>query len=145
MELLQFKAHLHSSENFNSVTSYGDGILILCCFSDFVKTRYQLILPVDSRNVTKNLTGHRMTGPQIYQINHEDNSFQNMYGMLSATIDRLARNTDFVQKKHLPWKLWGTTVQIIYMGILVQAIVWNYSMSESSIRSTKLSVTYYCC
>ena len=86
-----------------------------------------------------------MTGPQIYQINHEDNSFQNMYGMLSATIDRLARNTDFVQKKHLPWKLWGTTVQIIYMGILVQAIVWNYSMSESSIRSTKLSVTYYCC
>ena len=37
------------------------------------------------------------------------------------------------------------TVQISYVGILVQAIVWNYSMSESSIRSTKLSVTYYCC
>ena len=87
----------------------------------------------------------QLAGPQIYQINRQNNSFQNMYGMLSATIDRLARNTDFVQKKHLPWKLWGTTVQIIYMGILVQAIVWNYSMSESSIRSTKLSVTYYCC
>ena len=43
------------------------------------------------------------------------------------------------------WKLWGMTVQISYVGILVQAIVWNYSMSESSIRSTKLSVTYYCC
>ena len=82
MEFLQFKAHLHSSKNFNSKTSYVDGILILCCFSDFVKTRFQLILPVDSRNVTKNLTGQRMTGPQIYQINHENNSFQNMYGML---------------------------------------------------------------
>ena len=110
-------------------------------------TRFQLILPVDSQNVRKNRTDHWMhvEGPQMCQIKRWNNSFQNMYGMLSATIDRLARNTDFVQKKHLPWKLWGTTVQIIYMGILVQAIVWNYSMSESSIRSTKLSVTYYCC
>ena len=36
MEFLQFKAHLHSSENFNSETSYGGGILILVCLSDFV-------------------------------------------------------------------------------------------------------------
>ena len=44
----------------------------------------QLILPVHSQNVTKNLTAHRMhvAGPQIYQINHQTNSFQNMYGML---------------------------------------------------------------
>ena len=34
-------------------------------------TRYQLILPVHSHNVTKNLTGDKMQdveGPQIYQI-----------------------------------------------------------------------------
>ena len=46
------------------------------------KTRFQLILPVDS-HVTENLTGHRMhaAGTQICQINHWNNSFQNMYGM----------------------------------------------------------------
>ena len=45
--------------------------------------RFRLILPVDSQNVTKNLTGHRMhvAGPQIYQINRWNNSFQSMYGM----------------------------------------------------------------
>ena len=34
-------------------------------------TRFQLVLPVDSQNVTKNLMGHRMraAGPQICQIN----------------------------------------------------------------------------
>ena len=30
-----------------------------------------------------------------------NNSFQNMHGMLQATIDRFARKIDFVQKKHL--------------------------------------------
>ena len=66
-------------------------------------TRFQLILPVDSQNVTKNLTGHRMpvAGPQICQINHWNNSFENMYGMIQATIDRLARKINFVQKEHL--------------------------------------------
>ena len=46
-------------------------------------TRFQLILPVDSHNLTKNQTGHRMhvAGPQICQINCWNNSFQNMYGM----------------------------------------------------------------
>ena len=46
-------------------------------------TRFQLILPVDSQNVTKNRTDHRMqvAGPQICQINRWNNSFQNMYGM----------------------------------------------------------------
>ena len=36
-------------------------------------TRFQLILPVDSHNVTKNLTGRRMhvEGPQINQINRK--------------------------------------------------------------------------
>ena len=34
-----------------------------------VTIRFQLILPVDSHNVTKNLTGHRMhvAGPQMHQ------------------------------------------------------------------------------
>ena len=47
-------------------------------------TRFQLILPVHSQNVTKNLTAHRMhvAGPQINQIYRQTNSFQNMYGML---------------------------------------------------------------
>ena len=50
----------------------------------FFTTRFQLILPVDSHNVTKNLTGHKMhiAGPQICQINRCNNSFQNMYGVL---------------------------------------------------------------
>ena len=49
-----------------------------------VTIRFQLILPVDSHNVTKNLTGHRMhvAGPQICQFYHWNNNFQNMYGML---------------------------------------------------------------
>ena len=47
-------------------------------------TRFQLILPVDSQNVTKNLTGHRMhvVGPHINQIKPQNNSFHNIYGML---------------------------------------------------------------
>ena len=53
-----------------------------------------------SQNVTKNLTGHRMhvAVPQICQINCRNVSFQNMYAMLKATIDRLARKINFVQK-----------------------------------------------
>ena len=63
-------------------------------------TRFQLILSVDSQNVAKSRTGHRMHvgGPQICQINRWNNSFQNMYGMLKTTIDRFARKIDFVQK-----------------------------------------------
>ena len=43
-------------------------------------TRFQLILPVQSQNVTKNRTDHRMhvEGIQICQINGWNNSFQNM-------------------------------------------------------------------
>ena len=69
----------------------------------FFMKRFQLILPVDSQNVTKNRTGHRMhaEGSQICQINRWNNSFQNMYGMQKGTIDRLARKIDFVQKKNL--------------------------------------------
>ena len=37
-------------------------------------------------------------GPQIYQINRQTNSFQNMCDMLKAKIDRLARKIDIVQK-----------------------------------------------
>ena len=40
-------------------------------------TKFQLILPVQSQNVTKNRTDHRMhvEGPQICQINSWNNSF----------------------------------------------------------------------
>ena len=45
-----------------------------------IMTRFQLILPVDSQNVTKNRTDHGMDveGPQIYRWN---NSLQNINGM----------------------------------------------------------------
>ena len=51
--------------------------------SKYRTTRFQLILPVQSQNVTKNRTEHRMhvEGIQICQINRWNNSFQNMYGM----------------------------------------------------------------
>ena len=38
-------------------------------------------------------------GPQMYQINSQTNSFQNMCDMLKITIDRLARKIDSLQKK----------------------------------------------
>ena len=49
-----------------------------------LKTWFQLILPVPNHNVTKNLRGHSMhiEGPQIYQMNRQNNSFQNMGDML---------------------------------------------------------------
>ena len=60
----------------------------ISCFSsvnfiplvDFCMTRFQLILPVDTQNVTKNHTGRRMRveGPQMDQINCWNSSFQNM-------------------------------------------------------------------
>ena len=61
-------------------------------------TRFQLILPVADHNVMKNLTGKRMhvEGPQIFQINRQTNSFQNMCDMLKAEIDCLASKIDFV-------------------------------------------------
>ena len=42
--------------------------------NQYSRTRVQLILPVHSHDVTKNLTGHRMhvEGPQIYQIKPSD-------------------------------------------------------------------------
>ena len=43
--------------------------------------RFQLILPVQSQNVKKNQTDHKMhvEGIQICQINGLNNNFQNMY------------------------------------------------------------------
>ena len=38
-------------------------------------------------------------GPQIYQINRQTNSFQNMCDMLSAKIYRLARKIDSLHLK----------------------------------------------
>ena len=57
-------------------------------------TWFQLILPVPNHNVTKNLTGLRthIEGPQIYQMNRQIDSFQNMCDKLQAKIDRLARD-----------------------------------------------------
>ena len=38
--------------------------------------------------------------PQMYQMNRQINSFQNMFDMLYAKIDCLARKIYFVQKQH---------------------------------------------
>ena len=67
-----------------------------------LKTWFQLILPVPNHNVTKNLTDHRMhvECPQMYQMNRQINSFQNVCDMLYAKIDRVARKIDSLQKKH---------------------------------------------
>ena len=60
-------------------------------------TRFLIMLPAHSQNIEKNLSGH-VAGPQICQINHQTNSFQNMYGMLKATIYHLVKKIDFMQK-----------------------------------------------
>ena len=75
-------------------------------------TRFQLIQPVDSHNVTKNLTGHRMlvAGPQICQINRWNNSFQSIYGMLKAKIDCLTRKIYFVHKTPQNRLFWWTRI-----------------------------------
>ena len=40
-------------------------------------------------------------GPQIYQINRQYNSYQNMCDMLQAKIDHFARKLDSLQKQYL--------------------------------------------
>ena len=47
-------------------------------------TGFQLILPVPNHNVTKDLMSHRMhvEDPQLYQMNRQINSFQNICDML---------------------------------------------------------------
>ena len=88
-----------SSKRWDILTSQRSGssnILrseMLYIFNRIFMTRFQLILPVADHNVTKNLMGHRIhvPGPQIYQINRQTNSFQNMCDMLYVKIDRLAR------------------------------------------------------
>ena len=64
------------------------------------KTWFQLILPVRNHNVTKKSNGSQdaRRGTQIYQMNRQINSFQNMCDMLKAKIDHLARKIDSLQK-----------------------------------------------
>ena len=94
-----------------------------------VTTRFRLILPVHSHNVTKNLTGHRihLEGPQIYQINRQTNSFQNMCDMLYVKIYCLCmgflnsegpgrETVDARPTSGLPLKTWGITVQTSCVG-----------------------------
>ena len=80
-------------------------------------TKFQLILPVDSQNVTKNGTGHRMQveRPQICQINCLNSSFQNMYCMLLATIGHLARKIYFVQKTPQIWLFWCARIWVTWI------------------------------
>ena len=85
---------------FNFCTKSRQGSKMRCV-SEICQTKFQLYT---SHNVTKNLTGHMMhvEGPQIYQINRQTNSFQNMCDMLWAKIDCLARKIDSLQQKKTP-------------------------------------------
>ena len=67
-------------------------------------TRFQLILPVHSQNVTENRTDHKMhvEGIQICQINRWNNSFQNIYGM-----NRQKLTDRCCAKKHLIFAFFG--------------------------------------
>ena len=88
-----------NAKNETLKTSYYVGMQEWIKQQSLLKKRFQLILPVANHNVKKNLTGHRMhvEGPQIYQMNCQINSFQNMCDMLFAKIDRLARKIDSMQ------------------------------------------------
>ena len=75
-----------SSKSTFGANNRQDSGMVLSVFikiSIFSMAWFQLILPVQCQNVTKNRTDHRMhvEGPQICQINRWNNSFQNMYGM----------------------------------------------------------------
>ena len=66
-----------------SMTDYKISVSFLFNSAKYHRTRFQLTLPVQSQNVTKNQTDHRTHGGgiQICQINSWNNSFQNMYSM----------------------------------------------------------------
>ena len=66
-------------------------------------TRFQLILPIDSQNITKNRTDHRMhvEGPQICQINRWNNNYQNMNGMNRQQLTVWPGKSILCKKKHL--------------------------------------------
>ena len=67
------------------------------------KTRFQLIRPVQSKNVTKNRTEHRMhvEGIQICQINGWNNSFQNMCSINRQKLSVWPGKSILCKKKHL--------------------------------------------
>ena len=71
-------------------------------------TRFQLILPVQSQNVTKKRTNYRMhiEGPQISQINRWNNSFQNMYDMNRQQLT-VWPGKSILCKKHLIFAYFG--------------------------------------
>ena len=58
------------------------------------------MVSVSNHDVRKTLTDHRMhvEVPQIYQMNCQTNSFQNICDMLNAKIGRLARKINSLQK-----------------------------------------------
>ena len=68
-------------------------------------TRYQLIMPVQSQNVTKNQTDHRMHVEGI-QICGWNNSFQNMYSMNRQKLT-VWPGKSILCKKHLKIAFFG--------------------------------------
>ena len=73
-----------------------------------VMTRFQLILTVQSQNVTKKRTDHRMhiEGIQICHINRWNNCFQNMYGMNRQQLTVWPEKS-ILCKKHLTFAYFG--------------------------------------
>ena len=76
---------------------------VRCWLTRSPMTRFQLILPVQSQNFTKNRTFHRMhvEGIQICQINGWNNSFQNMCSINRQKLSVWPGKSILCKKKHL--------------------------------------------
>ena len=76
-----------------------------------VLTRYDMVsangASSEPRCYKKSDGSQDVEGPQIYQMNLQTNSFQNMCDMLYAKIDSLARKIYSLQKKHLKIAYFG--------------------------------------
>ena len=70
---------MKSSEDITSIIGKSNCQVKRACIGQ----GFSYLLPVQSQNVTKNRTDHRMhvESPQICQIKRWNNSFQNVYGM----------------------------------------------------------------
>ena len=82
LKVLYLKFYNSSSSFFGSEKSLCKVILDNSYL--LYTSRFQLMVPLPNHDVIKNLTGHRIheEGPQIFYINHQINSLQNMYDML---------------------------------------------------------------
>ena len=88
------------------------------CHYEVYMTRFPLILPVQSQNVTKNRTEHRVhvEGIQIWQINGWNNSFQNMISINRQKLTVWPEKSIFCAKKTPHFRLfWWTRIWVNWL------------------------------